>query len=730
MSSKCLNTTRELGCFNSYQDSLYIGPQSHYTCPLTCVSLLEDMCRGVNWCGSDVQECGPQLRCSDTPKSLNSSLAKEHRYCINLKNDESNGAFAVTQVLNDGKFDALDRSDEQSIFTSEGTSYDIDNTTFELCTHFSSPGLTCGTKCKWSRYWCNDGSSNQCQSAANTVSSQDRRLCGNPLVFKKLDCISYWPNGVRWYGKKCIGTNQRCIVPWYTQATQTWGDGSLSETCSDKSDQIFSANLTCRDHLQKIIDFHDSKFCQGSQDQFKLMCTNKTLWLSRQDPTFSDPHNCQASCSSPGLDCVACSNPEYFPCSSSNTCLHPLLECDGHPQCPGGEDEDLDKCQDKYRKKQVIEPFASYRCTSKLYENLEIYATPCNDKTECADGSDEAGCKKNSTSNTVIIVAMFTIFVMFVVLRCFRTGLKEKSCTDTSDLIIPKSTKELVEKYENDINDNDMVQEVNLYLLHSLYTKTVKENKERLFMIFDFLASKHNYNEAELYKYFHKNIDPRLVQKMQDAKYPGCKDGIVKVIEKVARRPFTSEISDCINNSENAKKILQNTTAITKIEVKFLDIIKDLALSILMLELVGGLQAIIDLPTNFGSVIVVVMFGSIFIPMLISSLHYAVNNFDMFLPEVKNSSKTRRYLKTALLFILSPVQQLLLETHHLQTAEEARELAQNYNIEAIQKKYQSRNIQKQMTSFGRIELGNFINSMRQTLDFHAFAFLIMILKNK
>ena len=52
---------------------------------------------------------------------------------------------------------------------------------------------------------------------------------------------------------------------------------------------------------------------------------------------------------------------------------------------------------------------------------------------------------------------------------------------------------------------------------------------------------------------------------------------------------------------------------------------------------------------------------------------------------------------------------MLLEAHYLQTAEEARELAQNYNIEAIQKKRQSRNIQKQITSFGRIELGSYIN---------------------
>ena len=58
MSSKCDNR-----CYNSYQNSEYIGSHSHYTCPDTCVSLTYEMCQGVNWCGADVQECGPHLRC-------------------------------------------------------------------------------------------------------------------------------------------------------------------------------------------------------------------------------------------------------------------------------------------------------------------------------------------------------------------------------------------------------------------------------------------------------------------------------------------------------------------------------------------------------------------------------------------------------------------------------------------------------------------------------------------
>ena len=83
-SSPC-NTTMGPRCYNSYQHSQYIGDQSHYTCPDTCVPW-QEMCRGVSWCEGDHQVCGPDLRCPDSGvvKKLNisSSLVPSHHYCI------------------------------------------------------------------------------------------------------------------------------------------------------------------------------------------------------------------------------------------------------------------------------------------------------------------------------------------------------------------------------------------------------------------------------------------------------------------------------------------------------------------------------------------------------------------------------------------------------------------------------------------------------------------------
>ena len=164
----------------------------------------------------------------------------------------------------------------------------------------------------------------------NGVSMVDRRLCGNPLVFGNISCDS-----LMGYGLRCTGTNQQCIYPWYGDEERRGANGPF-QTCPDKSSQIFNISLTCREHLQQLMDFHDEHFCNDDWPYVEQepICTNKTEWLSHQDPSFSDPHNCQSSCSSPGPDCVACTNPDYFICTKSGQCVHPDLVCDGHPHSP------------------------------------------------------------------------------------------------------------------------------------------------------------------------------------------------------------------------------------------------------------------------------------------------------------------------------------------------------------------------------------------------------------
>ena len=311
MTSHCDNADRSLQCHNSYQDSMIIGKLSYYTCPHTCVDAARDLCRGVNWCESDVQECGPHLRCSieDSKTRLNSILAPNHHFCNMV-------------IRNNLEYDIITRSDEDLPGPIESTSYDIDPDLFSACNDSdNNPGVMCGessclTQQNETYSWCHSSATDS--QTCNGVTTRDRRLCGNPLVFSKVPCTKYLTDGtgrVEYFGMRCTGTNQECVIPWYTMSDPTPNNHHTRSCRQDKSDRIFNKTLTCREHLQQHMAFHDEHFCNSDYWlQFDLICTNKTQWLSevtKEDASFSNPHNCQSSCSSPGLDCLACTNPDY-----------------------------------------------------------------------------------------------------------------------------------------------------------------------------------------------------------------------------------------------------------------------------------------------------------------------------------------------------------------------------------------------------------------------------------
>ena len=200
--------------------------------------------------------------------------------------------------------------------------------------------------------------------------------------------------------------------------------------CSDRSDQVFWKGLTCGLHLKLYMEFHDRYFCNSSEQydvQTKLICTDKEAWIFERSAYIAevllDPHNCKMSCSSfnsssvwPNIDwfnCIACSNQDYFNCFKSGKCVHPDLECDGHPQCPNGEDENLAICHEKYIEDKIVSLYASYRCKSIFYENMWIYATPCDKIVECYDHSDENFCDQDKKTRYILFGSAFAIFFLY-----------------------------------------------------------------------------------------------------------------------------------------------------------------------------------------------------------------------------------------------------------------------------------------------------------------------------
>ena len=133
---------------------------------------------------------------------------------------------------------------------------------------------------------------------------------------------------------------------------------------------------------------------------------------------------------------------------------------------------------------------------------------------------------------------------------------------------------------------------------------------------------------------------------------------------------------------------------------------KDTALSIVMLDAIGGFEAIINLPTHFSCVIVMLMFGSILIPLFLSTLHLVVNRRKIFTE--KNLSRTKKYVIISLLWILSFLNPIILDAYYQELKEDVRNMTQNYIDEAMTTVRKCRNIKKEIIQFHKIELGKIL----------------------
>ena len=703
-SSPC-NTTMGPRCYNSYQHSQYIGQKAYYTCPDTCVPW-EEMCRGISRCEGDHDLCGPDLRCPPTKYNdgygwyhvtklnISSALVTGHHYCLG------------DNKINDGQFISIDRSDETQFLAAQSP-LDLNISSFIPCNNNDNNpyGIKCGKNCRRSDLWCRDDETDTCDTGTVGITTNDPHLCRDPRVWANVTCSL----SKHTYGFRCTGQNMRCVHPWYT----VWDGEPLSHPpsltqCPDKSDQVFNSSLTCRQHLQQHIDFHNQSFCSENYVRNKLICKNNSQWLSGKDESFSDPHLCQLSCSVPGPDCLACTNSSYFLCRSGH-CLHPDLVCDGHPQCPGGEDEDLSKCYDKYIRKKIIQPLATYKCQSLLFENMLIFATPRNNIVECWDGSDEPEPENYSTE----ILVTSAIFIGLIYIALKYSGMTKKILSADNQNI---ESREQVHQIHQNILDyitlksyseyhdqNETIVNTNIHILNSLHTQKVDDHTATCKLFYELEHQIHENNESEIHFCLHKKMDPKVVENIIDSGEPGCTAGFIEGFENCVGRRLIMELQDKITNSPIIKEILGTSFGVIKVLTKYVDLFKDTFLTIVMLQAVGSFESVWQFKTNFSSVIVITMFSSILIPLLLSTLNLVVNRRKII--NENKFSKSKKYATITFCWIASFLNPIILDAYYNELKEDIRKLTQNHDIRAMTTITKCRNIKNQIVTFHKTELG-------------------------
>ena len=162
-------------------------------------------------------------------------------------------------------------------------------------------------------------------------------------------------------------------------------------------------------------------------------------------------------------------------------------------------------CHEKYIKNRIVTPFASMVCESPFY-SMTIYATPCDGKPECRGHLDELACNDNVKTNIILCVSSALVLVLFIGLT-FYYYLTEQKSSCNRNIPEPTSHVNMLIKYSKNHDDQQIVKEVNLHLLHSLNTQTVEDTKKTLIDFFNLEIEKHSC-EAEVYLCIHQKLDP------------------------------------------------------------------------------------------------------------------------------------------------------------------------------------------------------------------------------
>ena len=722
-------------CYNDYVNSYNktIGPQAKFQCGDECVGV-DTMCRGYSLCSdkSDVRACDVSLKCVSNNWSYSTlhSLASGHHYCQYHETD------------NDGKFDNIGRKDETS-FDVTTQEVMIDYTSLRYCPKANLVyGLTCGDTCVENYEWCRDDRSFTCtNTSGDDFTSNNPQLCGNFTLWSNYSCAivtPYWQESGKsgvllrnlpvnpgygygygygyvgyagypysgtgynygeniytqtTYHNRCRGTNQHCYYPWYAVLDSFQREGELMVNCSDKSDQIHWNNNCPTVHY--YINLYLSLWCHpqySSYSYYETNCNNGTYNMLYSKHQNEDPHHCQQSCSRPGLGCQACTNQNYFNCSLTpdqnvTYCIHPDLKCDGHPQCLMGEDESLGDCYDIYLERGIINEYATVICTSPIYEVMKIVATPCDGISECANGTDEEGCRN---SNYGIFLTFGLVPVIFIVLKLFDFFSRDQE--DEQKINLDEDLEVLLERYKNAPDDESIIKSVNMKLLYICFLED-KDTRTKAGVLFYNQEEKLRSETSEIFCRLHTHFDPEVTSMVLDAKFPGClENNCISLADLLEKLKKYEELSSLF------KRVWQLTSYVV-------DLYKDIFILITMISIAGGIASVLNFPEKFSSVVILFSAVTIIVPLLISCCHLAINNPGVVFNQYQESSTIKIAFMQIGVFLMCFLNPLLIINSYESMKKNVRKLVRNSNSESLSLLNKCRKIQQQYVHFIRIELG-------------------------
>ena len=241
-------------------------------------------------------------------------------------------------------------------------------------------------------------------------------------------------------------------------------------------------------------------------------------------------------------------------------------------------------------------------------------------------------------------------------------------------------------------------------MFHILYTEKTDNAKIIFSKVYDSIAKMHENDQASIFHTFHTKFDAILTKNIVDAKFPGLSHKFIDFLENIFRKRFITIIQDKITRNEILGQSLATIRRILQIFSSSLDFLKDIALAATITYISGGPRALLEAPRSFVTVVVMCQVTTILVPVVLSTLHLAINHPNTIFSLKKNPP---RWIMRIACLLFSVFNQILLIVSFEKARENARRKAKkNHKAQNLSQLFEkSRAVKSTYVEHKSIELG-------------------------
>ena len=360
----------------------------------------------------------------------------------------------------------------------------------------------------------------------------------------------------------------------------------------------------------------------------------------------------------------------------------------------------------------------SHPLSLHIHKFLDIttLATICNGVVECDGGEDEQTSPLVDVSKYGFLFVSVVVMLVYGLIRfvshqiykryereAMKEQIKLQQSTEFGNLQTPANTRGVLEEYEANHEDKHIISNVNLFMFQDLVSLPSAEITKLGIELYDLESRVHNGDETKIYTCLHKKIEPMIVKSVIDSKFPGLMHKTVVSLQTCVGVEFITKTKDYIREHDRLNNFLYSVKNMFRVQMSFIDLFKDLFITMILLATIGGVSTLVEFPTIFNTTYVMCMLVSIVHPLCLSTLHLAINNPGMVFGRNISSLRERRLMQVGVC-LLALVNPLLLINVMESNRNKMREFAKHHMVETMHLLHIHKKIKMQIRESAKVEL--------------------------